>query len=113
MSKKNKIVITLISAYILVPLYRLITQQEITKISLSDGYFLIALLFLIVGVIILVFSSGFFDRFQEHMHLLVQRRKNREKEEFTPFSKTFSFSATYWLIVGFTLLISSIILIIL
>lgn len=112
MSRKLKIFVSLIIIYSLVPLYQWITNQRITKTSLSDSYFLIALLFLIIGVIILVFSSGFFDRFQEHMHLLVQRRKNREKEEFTPFSKTFSFSPIYWLVIGTILIVSSVLLII-
>ncbi|MGX4685712.1 DUF3899 domain-containing protein [Vagococcus sp. JNUCC 83] len=111
MSKKT--IITLFSCYIVVPVFYLITGQSLTKITLSNGYFLLSLFFLIIAGIIFVLSSGFFDRFQEHMHQLIHRRRNREKEDCTPFSTTFSFSPIYWLTVGLILLVSSVLLIIL
>lgn len=110
MSKKT--ILTLLFSYVFIPTYYIITKKPITKITLSNGYFLLALLFLIISVIIIVLSSGFFDRFQEQMHQLIHRKKNREKEEFTPFSTTFSFYPTYWLIVGIVLGASSFLLII-
>ncbi|APB31570.1 DUF3899 domain-containing protein [Vagococcus teuberi] len=108
----KKMIISLLICYLIVPVFKLITGQPITKIALSNGYFILSLGFLIVAGIIIVFSSGFFDRCQEQMHQLFHRRKNREKEEFTPFSTTFSFSPVYWLIVGVILVASSLLLII-
>ncbi len=107
MKNKKKIVLSIISLALIIPLVTLITKKEITTTYLSDNFFMVALFFIIIGVAILVLSSGFFDFFQKNMKQLMWRRKKNEPKDYVPLSQVFEKKPIYWLSVGGTLLIIS------
>lgn len=109
MTNKKKIAISIISLSLIIPLVTLLSKKEITTTYLSDNFFLVSLFFIIIGVTILVLSSGFFDFFQKNMKQLMLRRKSNEPKEYIPLSQIFEKKPVYWLSVGGTLLLISII----
>lgn len=92
------------------PLLTFIVKKELTLTQVSDNFFMVSLLFLIIGVFILVLSSGFFDFFQKNMKHLIQLRRSNEPKEYIPLSEIFKKKPVYWLATGGILLIISIIL---
>ncbi|MGO2082529.1 DUF3899 domain-containing protein [Vagococcus sp.] len=110
MKQLTKIGITLILALIAIPSFFLINQKEMTWTNFSNGYFLLALAFLIIGIGILVLSSGFFDLFQKQMKQLSFLRRKNQPKEYIPLSQVFEKKPIYWLVVGGTLLVISLLL---
>lgn len=107
MTNKKKIILSIISLALIIPLVTLMTKKEITTTYLSDNFFLVSLFFIIIGATILVLSSGFFDFFQKNMKQLMWRRKKNEPKDYVPLSQIFEKKTVYWLSVGGTLLIIS------
>lgn len=84
-------------------------QKSFTLIQLSDSLFLVGLPFLIVGSLLWVFSSGFFDTFQRSMHEAFGRRQ-KKKSNFMPLSQVGAHAYRFWLIIAESLIGLSILL---
>ena len=110
MNLTKKIVISLGSLIVGIPLVTLITKNTLSTVNLSNNFFMFSLLFIIIGTVIAVLSSGFFDFFQKNMKNLIQQRRKNEPKEYIPLSEIFKKKPIYWFSVGGTLLIISIIL---
>ncbi|MBO0475918.1 DUF3899 domain-containing protein [Vagococcus sp. DIV0080] len=110
MTVSKKICISLGVLILGVPLFNLIIQQEVTLRNLSDSFFMVSLVFIVIGAGISILSSGFFDFFQKNMKQLIQRRRKNEPKDYIPFSQIFKKKPTYWLVVGGTLLVLSFVL---
>lgn len=110
MKQPLKISLTIICSLALIPGLLILRNQSITTTALSNGYFLLSLVFLIIGAGILVLSSGFFDLFQKQMKQANFLRRKNQPKEFIPYSQIFEKKPIYWLTVGGFLLILSILL---
>jgi hypothetical protein len=89
-------------------------KGALTLNSISDALFLEGLLFLIIGVTLLVFSSGFFDLFQKSMHKSFSLlRKKRENTKFMPLSEVGHGAYGFWLIIATILILTSLVLLLL
>ncbi|MGL9748350.1 DUF3899 domain-containing protein [Enterococcus sp. DIV0170] len=92
---------------VLIVIYSLI-QGSLSLLILSNRFFLTGLPFLIVGILLWIFSSGFFDHFQHSMHQAFGR-KQKKKSEFQPLSHVGQGRYSFWLIIAAILIGSSII----
>ena len=110
MAVYKKIGISLAVLILGIPLLTFMIKKEVTTIFLSDNFFMFSLVFLIIGVFILVLSSGFFDFFQKNMKEFIQLRRKNEPKEYIPLSQIFEKKPLYWLITGGVLLVISIVL---
>lgn len=110
MNLAKKIIISLGTLIVGIPLFTLVTNNSITTTTLSNNFFMFSLLFIIIGTSIAVLSSGFFDFFQKNMKNLIQQRRKNEPKEYIPLSEIFKKKPIYWFIVGGTLLIISFLL---
>lgn len=86
----------------------LIFSHNLSWLALSDGLFLIGLPFLMIGCLLWVFSSGFFDTFQYSMHKTFRRKKAAETD-FMPLSEVGQKAYLFWLIIAGILLVCSVI----
>lgn len=90
-------------------LWRII-KGDLSLISLSDTLFMLGLPFLIIGILLWVFSSGFFDTFQRSMHEAL-RRKQKKKANYMPLSQVGHGVYPFWLkIAGIVIGLSVILL---
>ncbi|MGO3837566.1 MAG: DUF3899 domain-containing protein [Vagococcus sp.] len=71
---------------------------------------MLSLVFLIIGLSILVLSSGFFDLFQKNMKRLIILRRKNEPKDYIPLSNIFNKKPIYWLVTGTVLLLLSLVL---
>lgn len=110
MTTKKKIILSIGSSFLLIPLLTFSLNHELTSKNLSDNFFMLSLVFLIIGGFILVLSSGFFDLFQKNMKHLFNLRKNETPKEYVTLSDIFKKKPIYWFSVGLTMLLISIIL---
>ncbi|MFC4770991.1 DUF3899 domain-containing protein [Enterococcus hermanniensis] len=85
-----------------------IIQKSLTLLTLSNRLFLIGLPFLIVGILLWIFSSGFFDHFQRSMHQTFSR-KQKKKSEFQSLSTVGQGRYSFWLMIAAILIGSSIV----
>lgn len=106
-----KISLSLLCIYLFVPLYLFLRNLPITAGSLSDAYFMIALIFLMIGAFIAILSSGFFDFFQKNMKHYF-RRKKASTTDYVKASDIFAKQPIYWIGTGVILLVSSFLLLI-
>ena len=85
-----------------------ISQNNLSFITLSDTLFMLGLPFLIVGSLLWIFSSGFFDTFQRSMHESLGR-KQKKKANYTPFSQVGAGVYPFWLKIAGVLLLLALI----
>lgn len=85
-----------------------IIQDSFSLFALSNRFFLTGLPFLIIGILLWIFSSGFFDYFQHSMHQAFSR-KQKKKSEFQSLSQVGQGRYAFWLIVAAVLIAASII----
>lgn len=110
MTGLKRTILTLLGLCLLTPAFLLLIKQEITLTTLSNSFFMLGLLFLMIAAFIGIFMSGFFDNFQRNMKETLRLRKNTEPKEYLKTSEIFSKQPFYWLSVGIFLLIISIVL---
>lgn len=79
------------------------TQNSLTLVKLSDTLFLAGMPFLIIGILLWIFSSGFFDTFQYSMHKAIQRNQ-KKKSNYTPLSEVGHGVFRFWLIIAAVLI---------
>lgn len=108
--KKALITFLLVSALTVSGLF---FKQTLSLLTLSDTLFLCALFFGMIGILLWIFSSGFFDTFQRSMRLALRRRNKNEPKEFLPLSEVGKGAFRYWLEVAAALLLVSLILLLL
>lgn len=89
-----------------------IFQQSFTLVHLSDSLFLAGLPFLIIGSLLWIFSSGFFDTFQRSMHEAL-RRDQKKKSNYMPLSEVGRHVYRFWLIIAGMLIGLSLLLLLL
>ncbi|MEG0372930.1 DUF3899 domain-containing protein [Enterococcus viikkiensis] len=87
-------------------------QNDLTAISLSNRFFLVSLPFLIIGILLWIFSSGFFDYFQHSMKQALNR-KQKKKSEGLALSEVGQGRYFFWLIIAAILIVASIVCVIL
>lgn len=83
-------------------------KKNLSLIMLSDTLFMLGLPFLIIGILLWVFSSGFFDTFQRSMHEAVGR-KQKKKANYTPLSQVGQGVYLFWLKIAGIILVCSLI----
>lgn len=110
MSLIKKISLTLLAIFIATPIYLAIFKHSLTLLSLSNSFFMLGLLFLMVAAFIGILLSGFFDLFQKNMKETFAKRRNQKKHDYVKFSAVFSKKPTYWLACAGVLITLSLIL---
>ena len=110
--KKSSWIITGIS--FLFSLLWLVIRKSFSFASLSDSLFLFTLFFVIIGVFLKVFASGFFDNFQRSFKKREKREKNpTAKTEYMKLSEVGRSSFRFWLEPAVMLFILSLVALIL
>ncbi|MBO0453134.1 MULTISPECIES: DUF3899 domain-containing protein [Enterococcus] len=94
------------SLLIIVVIYSII-QDSPSLLTLSNRFFLVGLPFLIIGILLWIFSSGFFDHFQHSMHQAFNR-KQKKKSDIQSLSQVGQGRYSFWLIIAAVLLAASI-----
>ncbi|MGO3604609.1 MAG: DUF3899 domain-containing protein [Enterococcus malodoratus] len=92
---------------VIVVIYSII-QGTVSPLALSNRFFLTGLPFFIIGILLWIFSSGFFDHFQHSMHQAFSR-KQKKKSEFQSLSHVGQGRYSFWLIIAAILIGASII----
>ena len=110
MSLIKKIIFTLLACVIAVPLYLVLFQKSITYLSLSNSFFMLGLLFLMVAAFISILLSGFFDTFQRSMKETFAKRRNHTPQDYVKFSNIFTKKPIYWLVCAISLILLSLVL---
>lgn len=89
--KKSSWIISLTS--LLVSILLIIIQKDFSFTALSDNLFLFTLFFLIIGGFLWVFSSGFFDNFQQSF----KKKKKKSQSTGMKLSEVGRSSFRFWL----------------
>lgn len=95
------------SLLIIILIYSFI-RESFSLIALSNRFFLTGLLFLILGILLWIFSSGFFDHFQQSMHQAFYKKPSKPAN-FKPLSQVGHGRYSFWLIIAAVLMTASII----
>ncbi|BCA84519.1 DUF3899 domain-containing protein [Enterococcus dispar] len=85
-----------------------LVKNNLSLLTLSDTLFMLGLPFLIVGILLWVFSSGFFDTFQRSMHEALGR-KQKKKANYTPLSQVGDGVYGFWLKIAGVIFVLSLI----
>src|SRR5699024_11703253 len=96
---EKKVCLTTGLLMILLTILALTTQNHVLRF-LTDAFFMIGLFFIMIGALLAVFLSGFFDFFQQNMHNFFNRKKKQTSEEFIPLSQTITKQPIYWFEIG-------------
>lgn len=91
-------------------LYLLLFKKELTILSVSNSFFMIGIVFLMIAAFIGIFISGFFDNFQANLKAALARRKSNEPKDYIKTSEIFSKQPIYWLSVAAFYLIIAVLL---
>lgn len=83
-------------------------KDSLALLTLSNRFFLTGLPFLIIGILLWIFSSGFFDHFQHSMHQAFSRNQ-KKKSEFQSLSQVGQGRYSFWMIIAAMLIGASII----
>lgn len=105
-NKKIPLVISLLIALLILITIQL--TQQLSLLTISNAFFLVSLPFILIGLLLWVFSSGFFDTFQRSMHHSFDR-KRKKPSTFLPLSQVGYQAAPFWLLIGVPLLALSLI----
>ncbi|WP_146621149.1 DUF3899 domain-containing protein [Enterococcus florum] len=81
----------------------LLVRQRFSLLNLSNNLFLTALFFVIIGMLLWIFSTGFFDRFQASLRHIFRRAS----ADAAPLSEASAGSASFWLQPAVLLLIAT------
>ncbi len=105
---KNKILAVAIGSglLVLISLYSL-TQGSLTSLNLSNRFFLVGLPFLIIGILLWIFSSGFFDHFHYSMQQTFSRKKDA-KTASRSLTQVGTGRSTFWLIIAAILIAAAV-----
>jgi len=83
-------------------------KDSLALLTLSNRFFLTGLPFLIIGILLWIFSSCFFDHFQHSMHQAFSRNQ-KKKSEFQSLSQVGQGRYSFWMIIAAMLIGASII----
>ncbi|MGK0551012.1 DUF3899 domain-containing protein [Enterococcus faecalis] len=112
MKKRKWPLLTAFISTIGIFLYLLLGKKELSIVTLSDTFFLVALFFLIIGIALWIMSSGFFDNFQRFMKQSLRFKRKNDPKEFVPLSTIGKDHSRFWLETGGILLIPSLVFLI-
>ena len=95
----------------LLTLIVLLVRNNLTVINLSNTLFMVALPFIIIGALLWVFASGFFDNFQRSIREST-KRKDKKQTPYMALSEVGMGAYSFWFKIGLPLLILSLLLLI-
>ena len=95
----------------LLTLIVLLFKNNLTFINLSNTLFMVALPFIIIGALLWVFASGFFDHFQRSIREST-KRKDKKQTPYMALSEVGMGAYSFWFKIGLPLFILSLLLLV-
>ena len=109
---KNKPASYIFSIFLLVlTIICLLYKHNLTLLSLSNTLFMVGLPFIIIGALLWVFASGFFDNFQRSIREST-KRKEKKQTPYMALSEVGMGAYSFWFKIGFPLIFIAILLLV-